>query len=58
MLIDEASQVMVSHAAGYFLLLKENANIVLAGDDKQLGPIIGFQMENTNDGLLIVFILS
>lgn len=51
LLIDEASQVMVSHAAGYFLLLKENANIVLAGDDKQLGPIIGFQMENTNDGL-------
>lgn len=51
LLIDEASQVMVSQAAGYFLLLKEDANIVLAGDDKQLGPIIGFQMENTNDGL-------
>jgi len=51
LLIDEASQVMVSHAAGYFLLLKETANVVLAGDDKQLGPIIGFQMENTNEGL-------
>jgi superfamily I DNA and/or RNA helicase len=51
LLIDEASQVKVSHAASYFLLLKESANIVFAGDDKQLGPIFGFQMEDHSGGL-------
>jgi len=50
-LIDEASQVKVDHASGYFLYLKENAHLILAGDDKQLGPIHGFQMENHNQGL-------
>jgi len=51
LLIDEASQVKVSHAAAYFLLLKESANVVFAGDDKQLGPIFGFQLEDHSDGL-------
>lgn len=51
LLIDEASQVKVSHAAAYFLLMKESANVVFAGDDKQLGPIFGFQMEDHSEGL-------
>jgi len=51
LLIDEASQVKVSHAASYFLLMKETANVVFAGDDKQLGPIFGFQMEDKSEGL-------
>jgi hypothetical protein len=51
LLIDEASQVKVSYAAAYFLLLKESANVVFAGDDKQLGPVFGFQMEDHSDGL-------
>jgi len=50
-LIDEASQLKVEHASGYFLYLKENGHLLLAGDDKQLGPIYGFQMENHNEGL-------
>ncbi|UKN02318.1 ATP-binding protein [Paracrocinitomix mangrovi] len=51
LLIDEASQVKVEHAAGYFLYLKEEGHLVLAGDDKQLGPIHGFQMEDHSEGL-------
>ena len=51
LLIDEASQVKVSHAASYFLLMKESASVVFAGDDKQLGPIFGFQMEDHSGGL-------
>jgi superfamily I DNA and/or RNA helicase len=51
LLIDEASQVKVSQAAAYFLLMKDNANVVFAGDDKQLGPIFGFQMEDHSEGL-------
>lgn len=51
LLIDEASQVKVSHASAYFLLLKDAANVVFAGDDKQLGPIFGFEMEDHSDGL-------
>ena len=51
LLIDEASQVKVAQAAAYFLLLKESANVVFAGDDKQLGPIFGYQLEDHSDGL-------
>jgi len=51
LLIDEASQVKVAHAAGYFLFLKENGIVILAGDDKQLGPIHSFQMQDSSNGL-------
>lgn len=51
LLIDEASQVKVEHAAGYFLFMKKNAHLILAGDDKQLGPIHGFKMEDHSNGL-------
>ncbi len=51
LLIDEASQMGVAYAAAYFLLLKDDANVVLAGDHRQLGPIYGFQMDNIEDGL-------
>lgn len=44
LLIDEASQVPVSYAAAYFLLLKDSGNVVLAGDHRQLGPVYTFQM--------------
>lgn len=51
LLIDEASQVKVSSAAAYFLLAKESVNVVIAGDHKQLGPIYGFQAEESKEGL-------
>ncbi len=51
LLIDEASQVPVSTAAAYFLLAKDTVNVVLAGDHRQLGPIYGFQMQNSSQGL-------
>lgn len=51
LLIDEASQMGVAQAAAYFLLLKELANVVLAGDHRQLGPIYGFQVDDTEGGL-------
>lgn len=51
LLIDEASQVKVEHAAGYFLYMKRGGHLILAGDDKQLGPIHGFQMEDHSEGL-------
>ncbi|KUG17987.1 hypothetical protein ASZ90_012301 [hydrocarbon metagenome] len=51
LVIDEASQLPVSHAAAYFLLLKENGHVVLAGDHRQLGPIYSFKMNNSTQGL-------
>lgn len=51
LVIDEASQVPVSSAAAYFLLLKPDAHVVLAGDHKQLGPIYGFEMRDSAKGL-------
>ncbi len=51
LVIDEASQVEVSNAAAYFLLLKEGAHIVLAGDHRQLGPIYQFAMDDSAEGL-------
>lgn len=47
LLIDEASQVPVSYAAAYFLLLRDTGNVVLAGDYRQLGPVYTFQMPKT-----------
>ncbi len=51
LIIDEASQLEVSSAAAYFLLLRENANIILAGDHKQLGPIYGFEIREQGEAL-------
>jgi hypothetical protein len=51
LIVDEASQMPVAAAGAYFLLLAEKAHVVLAGDHKQLGPIYGFTMEETSDGL-------
>jgi superfamily I DNA and/or RNA helicase len=49
--IDEASQVPVASAAAYFLLLREDGHVILAGDHKQLGPIYGFEMRDSVQGL-------
>jgi hypothetical protein len=51
LVLDEASQVEVSAAAAYFLLLKESAHVVLAGDHRQLGPIYRFKMDDNAGGL-------
>lgn len=51
LVIDEASQVQVAAAAAYFLLLKSDGHVVFAGDDRQLGPIYGFQMKDSVQGL-------
>lgn len=52
LLVDEASQVKVAEAAGYFALCRNGANIVLAGDDRQLGPVYPLTMPDDGDGLL------
>ncbi len=51
LLMDEASQAGVAQSAAYFLLLRGDAHVVLAGDHRQLGPIYGFQVEDTEKGL-------
>ncbi len=51
LVLDEASQVPVAHAAAYFLLMREDGHLVLAGDHKQLGPIYGFEMRDSAEGL-------
>ena len=51
LVIDEASQVKVAAAAAYFLLLKFDGHVLLAGDDRQLGPIYAFQMKDSSQGL-------
>ena len=52
LIIDEASQVPVTTAGGYFLLLKSDAHVILAGDDKQLGPVYQFKLREDEAGLL------
>lgn len=51
LVIDEASQMNVPSASAYFLLLTETANVVLAGDHRQLGPIYSFAIREHQDGL-------
>jgi hypothetical protein len=51
LVLDEASQIPVAHAAAYFLLMREDGHLVLAGDHKQLGPIYGFEMRDSAQGL-------
>lgn len=51
LVIDEASQVPVATAAAYYLLLKADANVVHAGDHRQLGPIYGFDARDKSSGL-------
>lgn len=51
LVLDEASQVEVSTAAAYMLLLKASAHVVLAGDHRQLGPIYRFKMDDSAGGL-------
>jgi hypothetical protein len=51
LVIDEASQVEVSTAAAYLLLLKSEGHVVLAGDHRQLGPIYRFKMDDSAGGL-------
>lgn len=47
LILDEASQVRVEQAAGYYLLLKERAHVVIVGDPQQLGPIRQFEMNES-----------
>jgi hypothetical protein len=49
--LDEASQIPIVSAASYFLFLKEEGHVALAGDDYQLGPIKGYEIEDTRNGL-------
>jgi AAA domain-containing protein len=51
LVIDEASQVEVAAAAAYFLLLKEDACAMFAGDHRQLGPVYGFEAPEPENGL-------
>jgi hypothetical protein len=51
LILDEASQLRVAPAEAYFLLLKEEGHVVLAGDDRQLGPILQFEVQDTVGGL-------
>ena len=51
LVIDEASQVPVATAAAYYLLLTPDANVVHAGDHRQLGPIYGFEARDKSSGL-------
>jgi len=52
LLLDEASQLPVSGAAAYFLLLREEGRVMLAGDHRQLGPIQAFRTRSSEQGLL------
>jgi hypothetical protein len=52
LVIDEASQVPTSMGMAYATMLRNNGHFVICGDDKQLGPVQQFTVENSRDGLL------
>lgn len=54
LVLDEASQVRVAQAAGYYLLLRGDAHVLVAGDPRQLGPVYAFDLRDvgTEGGLL------
>jgi len=50
--LDEASQVSTLSAMAYATLAKPAAHMVVCGDDRQLGPVRHFMIEDTRQGLL------
>lgn len=52
LVLDEASQMPTSNAVCYACLLKPYGHVVVAGDNKQLGPVYQYQVEESRDGLL------
>lgn len=50
--LDEASQVSTLSAMAYATLAKAAAHMVVCGDDRQLGPVRHFTIEDTRQGLL------
>lgn len=52
LVLDEASQMPTSSAVCYACLLKPHGHMLVAGDDKQLGPVYPYAVEETHEGLL------
>lgn len=50
--LDEASQMPTSSALCYACLLKPHGHLLVAGDNKQLGPVYTYQVEESRSGLL------
>jgi hypothetical protein len=50
--LDEASQVSTINAMAYATAAKPDAHLVVCGDDRQLGPVRHFYVQNTREGLL------
>ncbi len=52
--LDEASQVRVQHAGAYYLLLRKDGHVLVAGDPRQLGPVYKLDLDGvgTEGGLL------
>lgn len=52
LVIDEASQVQSASALTYMCLLRGTAHVVVCGDDRQLGPVYQYKVEDSRSGLL------